>query len=246
MQKDALVTKIARWILDLYHLRFDKIGSLHLSTDQNTVTVGPISTDVWNIDGRARIEDIDRGPWSTARDYFKACAQRELDCLKPLLTQEASEGYKRTVEENRAQVEYSMWLMTRIIGDCEGLDDDDPSFAPFAVDSRAFEPETIFVSREDFSKIVSRHYPSYLVVLLVSHHPSASRRRVAQYHHPPFMALCPSSLLVKKQSLRGRRCFGQKVAREGFPENCLRPRPQFCTWTRSWRNSTKFGRGLQL
>lgn len=154
LQKDALVTKIARWILDLYHLRFDKIGSLHLSTDQNTVTVGPISTDVWNIDGRARIEGIDRGPWSTARDYFKACAQRELDCLKPLLSQEASEGYKRTVEENSAQVEYSMWLMMRIIGDCEGLDDDDPSFAPFAMDSRAFEPETIFVSREDFSKIL--------------------------------------------------------------------------------------------
>src|SRR5258708_30445676 len=100
LQKEALVTKIARWILDLYHLRFDKIGSLHSTEDQNTVTVGPISTDVWNVDGRARIEEIDRGPWLTARDYFKACAQRELECLKPLLTQEASEGYKRTVEES--------------------------------------------------------------------------------------------------------------------------------------------------
>ncbi|KAF8339567.1 uncharacterized protein EI90DRAFT_2907581, partial [Cantharellus anzutake] len=211
LQKEAIVTKVARWILELYHLRFDKIGSLHLlPEDPSSAAVGPISTDVWNINGRARIEGIDRGPWPTAKDYFKACSQRELDCLKPFLTQEGSEEYKRTVEESRIQVEYSMELMDRIIDNCEGLDEDDPYFAPFAVNARAFELENIFVSEDDFSKIVliegwrnttirplwhCAHLPSWLTISLYESDDTSDKKALENTFRKTVSSLDRSFLL---------------------------------------------------
>jgi hypothetical protein len=157
--KEVIAAQVARWAIELFNLRFDSIGSLREVGGSAGFEVGPISTDIFNVDGRAKLAMLDRGPWKTVKEYFLACAQRELDCLRVLFTQDASEQYKKILEENQVRVERSMSLLIDIVNKCQGLDDDDSEFAPFALDTQAFEPESIYVSPGDPSKIVRRSTP---------------------------------------------------------------------------------------
>ncbi|KAF9520915.1 hypothetical protein BS47DRAFT_1273073, partial [Hydnum rufescens UP504] len=152
--KEVIAAQVARWTIELFNLRFDSIGSLREVGGGAGFEVGPISTDIFNVDGRAKLAMLDRGPWKTVKEYFLACAQRELDCLRVLFTQDASEQYKKILEENQVRVERSMSLLIDIVNKCQGLDGDDPEFAPFALDTQAFEPESIYVSPGDPSKIL--------------------------------------------------------------------------------------------
>ncbi|THH12295.1 hypothetical protein EW146_g7751 [Bondarzewia mesenterica] len=171
--QDTLVAQLAIYMLELSHHNFSSIGSLFfphlpptlpaspcLSSDGvmfpsvPSTVLGPLTHSSFYIDGRASLP-LDRGPFPTARAYFFACAQRELDCARALFTQGASEAYLRDLEEGQLQVERSVGLMHDLIRRCRGLDDEDPDLARFSLDMHELGLKSVIVSKEDPSKIVS-------------------------------------------------------------------------------------------
>ncbi|KAL7279224.1 hypothetical protein ACG7TL_007064 [Trametes sanguinea] len=145
-----IVSTIARWMVDVFRLRFDKIGSI---CDESG-TVGPIANKPFFAEGRARLP-LDRGPFSSAREYFMACAQRELDACRMLFTQDAPLSYQRDLEESRLMVERIAGLLCDLTKRCHGLDEDDPELAPFSLDIHDMSLKNIFVSPDDPTNIVA-------------------------------------------------------------------------------------------
>jgi len=99
--KEKIVASLATYMAEVFKHRLDGIGSLEFSrtsgfpdievshfvqiyvvivqrAEHHCMKVGQITSDPFWIDGRSELK-LDRGPWKTARDYFDACAQRELD-----------------------------------------------------------------------------------------------------------------------------------------------------------------------
>ena len=159
--------QVALWTFELFqNHRFDKLGSLvgspaakgkhpegDKSQESSSIHVGPIVWPPFYANGRSRL-DLDRGPWSTVRAYFSSCVQRELDCSRTLMTQGTSESYMRMVEETRMGAERSMALLESIIARCQGLDESDGEFAPFALTFCDVGPKSMFVDPADPTKIV--------------------------------------------------------------------------------------------
>ncbi len=145
--------------MEIFSLRFDRIGSLYPVLDKpGEVLVGSLISPPFYIDGRAE-HPLDRGPFASAKAYFSACAQRELDCARFVFSQDTSAGYQRKVEEERVNVERSMSLFQRLIDRCEGLDDLDPDLAPFSLDIHSLSLKAITVSETDNSQIVCPSSP---------------------------------------------------------------------------------------
>ncbi|KAI9061304.1 hypothetical protein FKP32DRAFT_1594606 [Trametes sanguinea] len=145
-----IVSTIARWMVDVFRLRFDKIGSIC----EDSGTVGPIASKPFFAEGRAKLP-LNRGPFVSAREYFMACAQRELDACRMLFTQDAPLSYQRDLEESRLMVERIAGLFCDLTKRCHGLDEDDPDFAPFSLDMHDVPLKNIFVSPDDPTKIVA-------------------------------------------------------------------------------------------
>ena len=158
-EQNVFVAQIARWMLELFTHRYSHIGSLTsrnpiVSGTDGNVTVGPIVRRPFYDDGRSQFP-LDRGPYTTAREYYLACAQREIECARALFVQGASPAYQRDLEETRLMVERCVGLLSELVARCEGLDEDDPELAPFALDIHDVGLRNILVSPEDHSKIVS-------------------------------------------------------------------------------------------
>lgn len=153
---DIIVASLARWMLELFAHRFASIGSLTTDKDRSFVT-GPIVRRPFFADGRAQLT-IDRGPFPTARAYYLACAQREIDCSRALFVQSASPSYQQDLEESRMQIESCVGLLSDLIGRCDGLDDDDVELAAFSLDIHDIGLKNILVSPDDYSKIVRDPY----------------------------------------------------------------------------------------
>lgn len=148
-EQDQIVATIARWMLDIFHRRFDKIGSL---TDESG-GIGPISSKLFYEEGRSKLS-LDRGPFTTARAYYLACAQRELDACRMLFAQDAPPSYQRDLEDSRMTVERIAGMLCDLTNRCHGLDDDDPEMAPFSLDIHEIALKDIFVSPGNPTNIV--------------------------------------------------------------------------------------------
>lgn len=159
-RQDLLVTQIAKWTIELFKHRFAAVGSLYSSHSASASPqeleyhVGAVSRPPFYVDGRDKLQ-IDRGPFSTARAYFIACAQREIDCARTQSTQDTSDMYQRDVEAARFTVERTMALMFKAIEGCKGLDDEDPELKEFSLSLVDLDLSKIYVSPEEPSKIVS-------------------------------------------------------------------------------------------
>ncbi|KAI0671775.1 hypothetical protein C8Q78DRAFT_973298 [Trametes maxima] len=149
-QQDKIVADLARWIVELFGHRFDKLGSLINGAGE----VGPTSSKPFLAEGRSRF-GLDRGPFTTARAYYLACAQRELDACRMLFAQDAPPSYQRDLEDSRVIVERIAGLLCDLTNRCHGLDDDDPAMAPFSLDIHDIGLKDIFVSRENPTEIVA-------------------------------------------------------------------------------------------
>ena len=180
--QDALVAQIARFMLELSHHHFSSIGSLQfLRTSptppsspsplvesfqiETSTVVGPLTHPSFYIDGRVSIP-LDRGPFSTSRKYFEACAQRELDSSRALFTQGAPEAYQRELEDGQLLVERCVSLMHNIIPHCQTLDDGDAELAKYSLDLHELGLHRVFVNPDDPAQIV-RHSPLWQMSLIV-------------------------------------------------------------------------------
>ncbi|KDQ57328.1 hypothetical protein JAAARDRAFT_35953 [Jaapia argillacea MUCL 33604] len=150
-QRHAVVAQIAEWMIELSHHRFEAIGGL--VCQDSTYYVGPATGAAFFVDGRANLP-LDRGPFTTARAYYQACAQRELDCSRVFLSQDTSLEYQRHLEDSRVQVERSVSLMLELISRCPDLDEDPPSPAPFGIDLHSVKLKDLFVTAENPSRII--------------------------------------------------------------------------------------------
>ncbi|KAI0064973.1 hypothetical protein BV25DRAFT_1914121 [Artomyces pyxidatus] len=153
--QDALVAQIAKYILEVSEHTFPALGSIVLPPASGSPALpplGPLTHPSFYIDGRAALP-LARGPFRTAREYFLACAQRELDCTRALFTQGAPPGYQRELEESQLQVERSVGLLSDLAQRCAGLDGDDAPLARFALDLHDIGLKNILVSADDPTQI---------------------------------------------------------------------------------------------
>lgn len=150
--QDTIVEQIATWMMELFQHRFSAIGSLYLNEDD--FSVGQICQSSFYTNGRDKL-DLNRGPFVTVRDFFLACAQRELDCARTQSIQDASDKYQKDVEDARFTVERSMALLTTAIAGCQGLDEEDPDTKEFSLSLSELNLTKIYVSPENPMNIVS-------------------------------------------------------------------------------------------
>ncbi len=143
-------------MLSLFTHRFSSIGSL-VSDADGTYSVGPIVRRPFYEGGRAQF-NLDRGPFRTAKAYYLACAQRELDCSRTLFVQSASPSYQKDLEDSNLQVERCVGLLSDLVNRCEGLDDDDPVLAPFSLDIHDIGLKNILVASDDHTRIVCPYH----------------------------------------------------------------------------------------
>ncbi|KAI0925786.1 hypothetical protein AcW1_008119 [Taiwanofungus camphoratus] len=153
-EQNLIVAQVANWMLEIFSHRFDAIGSLTMDGDHVEYHVGPIVRRPFYTDGRARLV-LNRGPFKTAKAYYLACGQRELDCSRVLFVQDASPDYRRNLEDGCLQVERIVGLLCDLISRCEGLDTDDPVLAPFSLDIHQLGLKNMYVSPENPSQITS-------------------------------------------------------------------------------------------
>ena len=139
--------------MELFKHRFDSIGSLYTSEDLG-FQIGPICRPSFYVTDRGKLY-LERGPFKTVREYFLACAQRELDCARTQFAQDTSDTYQQDVEEARFTVERSMELLVKAINGCKGLDDDEPETNKFSLSFMDLDLTKIYVSQQDPTKIVS-------------------------------------------------------------------------------------------
>ncbi|KAH8117821.1 hypothetical protein DFH11DRAFT_1570878 [Phellopilus nigrolimitatus] len=151
--QDRVVAQIATWSAKLSRHRFGAIGSLYANSEDGYL-VGPIVATQFFAEGRSHLR-LDRGPYATAKNYLLACTQREIDCARTLVTQDASLSYQRDLENCKLQVDQSMLLLSDLVQRCRGLDDDDPELAPFSFDFHDMGPRNFIISRNDPTRIIS-------------------------------------------------------------------------------------------
>jgi len=154
-QQDLVIGQIARWMMELFTHTFDKIGSLYpIEGEPAAVKMGPVTQPLFYIEGRSEYP-LDRGPFSSAKDYISGCAQRELDSSRFMFSQDTSKEYQMRLQEEKDNVERSMHLFEQLIQTCPGLDSGDPDMAPFTLDVHNLPMRNIIVDSEDYARIVS-------------------------------------------------------------------------------------------
>ncbi|OCH95376.1 hypothetical protein OBBRIDRAFT_767616 [Obba rivulosa] len=151
-EQNSLVARIAGWMLESSRHNFNAVGSVFVG--EGGIQAGPMIRRSFFLDGRAKLA-LDRGPFTSARAYYSACAQRELDCCRALFVQDASPTYQRDLNDARLRVERIVGLMYDLISQCPGLDDDDPEMAPFTVDIHHLGLKNILVSPESPSTVTA-------------------------------------------------------------------------------------------
>ena len=151
LNQSRIVAQVARFMTELFRHRFDTIGSLILDREEHRV--GPIVRRSFCLDGRAKLA-LNRGPFTSARAYYNACAQRELDCARTLFVQDASPAYQHDLDDGRLQVERITGLFCDLVRKCDGLDDSDPAMAPFSLDIHQFGLKNFIVNPADPVQVV--------------------------------------------------------------------------------------------
>ena len=152
-EQNMIIAAIARWMIELFEHRFDAIGSLRQDWETQDYHVGPLAMKQFYADGRHKLT-LDRGPFSAAKTYYRACVQRELDSSRMLFVQDAPPSYQQDLEDSRLTVERIAGLLCDLINQCQGLDEDDPEMAPFSLDIHEIGLKNIIVSPENPTNIV--------------------------------------------------------------------------------------------
>ena len=152
-EQNTIIASLARWMVELFQHRFDAIGSLRVD-ESDVHRIGPVVMKPFYADGRSKLS-LDRGPFKSAREYYRACAQRELDSSRMLFVQDAPASYQQELEDSRLMVERITGLLCDITNHCEGLDNDDLDMAEFSLDIHDIGLKNIFVSPENPTNIVS-------------------------------------------------------------------------------------------
>lgn len=153
-EQELVAVQVARWMVELNALPFSGIGSL-CPSDAGAPRLGPLLHAPFYASGRAALP-LDRGPFASSREYFMACAQRELDSARALFTQgETSEEYQRQVEDGRMQAERASALVMRIVDSCDELRESDVEMDRFALDIHSMPMKSFIVDPSDPTKIVS-------------------------------------------------------------------------------------------
>ncbi|KAI0749783.1 hypothetical protein C8Q80DRAFT_1163937 [Daedaleopsis nitida] len=153
-EQNMIIAALARWMVELSQHRFDAIGSIGRASDTQTYAIGPVAMKPFYADGRHSLA-LDRGPFATAKAYYRACAQRELDSSRMLFVQDAPPSYQQELEDSRLMVERIAGLLCDLTNGCQGLDEDDPEMAPFSLDVHEIGLKNIFVSPENPTTILS-------------------------------------------------------------------------------------------
>ena len=153
---NRIIITIAKWMVDLSDRRFGAIGSL--TTDgAGGYRIGPVVMKPFCGDGRSKLT-LDRGPFESAKAYYRSCALRELDSAKTLFAQEASPSCQHQFEDTRLVVEQITGFLCDLTNGCGGLDEDDPEMAPFSLDIHEMGLKNIYVSPENHTHIVRSHF----------------------------------------------------------------------------------------
>ena len=152
-EQNMVIAAIARWMIELFEHRFNAIGSLRQDWETQDYHVGPLAMKQFYADGRHKLT-LDRGPFSAAKTYYRACVQRELDSSRMLFVQDAPPSYQQDLEDSRLTVERIAGLLCDLINQCQGLDEDDPEMAPFSLDIHEIGLKNIIVSPENPTNIV--------------------------------------------------------------------------------------------
>lgn len=151
-EQNLVITTIAKWMVEMSAHRFEAIGSL-TSDGAGGHRIGPVVTKPFYADGRSNLS-LDRGPFESAKAYYRSCARRELDSAKTLFAQDAPASYQHQFEDTRLMVERITGLMCDLTNSCDGLDEDDLEMASFSLDIHEIGLKNIYVSSEDHSNIV--------------------------------------------------------------------------------------------
>ena len=141
------MAELAKYILELFKHRFDKIGSITRNKETGEFEIGRTAHSAFYADGRAGLP-LDRGPFDSARAYYLACGWRELDCSRALFVQDASPEYRRELEAAQLQIERIVGMMQDFIARCRGLDEDDSEMAPISLDVHQMPLKSVYVSQE--------------------------------------------------------------------------------------------------
>lgn len=159
--QSSIVKQLASWMLELFTHRFPSIGSLTKSPPSSTdekseseYTIGPIVSRPFYIESRGSMA-LDRGPFPSSKAYYRGCANRELDACRSLFAQDAGSSYQEELERSQMQVERAVGLLCDLVNKCEGLDDDDPDYAPFSLDIHDIGLKSIIVSSDTPSNIIA-------------------------------------------------------------------------------------------
>ncbi|KZV88892.1 hypothetical protein EXIGLDRAFT_838888 [Exidia glandulosa HHB12029] len=153
-EQELVVVQFARWMVELDNLPLSAIGSLFPS-DSAAPKVGQLLHLPFYASGRATLP-IDRGPFASSRDYFLACAQREIDSSRALFTQgQTSVDYQQQVEDGRMQAERAAALVMNIVERCDELEEDDVEMDRFALDIHTLPMKSFIVDPSDPTRIVA-------------------------------------------------------------------------------------------
>jgi Phosphotransferase enzyme family len=113
-----MLTQVFRYQAELMSARFDAIGSIYHRAEDNTFFVGPMGPSV----RRPLNHTIDRGPWTSTRDWFKAYVISELDGIQndPNKYRETRNRYK--LDNGNPPFAYHVaWLKT-LLATIDGLE----------------------------------------------------------------------------------------------------------------------------
>ncbi|EJD49541.1 hypothetical protein AURDEDRAFT_161099 [Auricularia subglabra TFB-10046 SS5] len=154
-EQELIVVQYARWVVELSKFHFPSIGSLKPSeSPYSSPVIGPLLHLPFFASGRAGVP-LDRGPFPSTREYFLACAQREIDSARALFTQgETSVDYQRQVEDTRMQAERAAAMMMNIIECCPDLEND-PELEKFALDIHDLAMKSFIVDPTDPTRVVA-------------------------------------------------------------------------------------------
>ena len=150
-EQNMIIAAIARWMVELFSHRFDAIGSL--TSAEGDFKIGPVVMRPFYSDGRSKLT-LDRGPFKSAKAYYRACALRELDSAKALFSQDAPASYQHELEDSRLTVERITGLLCDLTNRCQGLDEDDADMAPFSLDIHDIGLKNILVSSVNHTEVV--------------------------------------------------------------------------------------------
>lgn len=80
-EKKHIICQVIDIVLQLFHITFDRIGSLYKGSSNYSYEVGLIVNDLF-FDGKRGSMDLDRGPWDSTGKYLTALVRSASDYVK--------------------------------------------------------------------------------------------------------------------------------------------------------------------